>query len=127
MRNNNINYDDLIKSINYSIVQNKLLQKAIKKIEDLGFGIVIGSEIEFYLFDFDYKDLQDFIKIEIRKEKAHLQYEVDFGPYNDVYTLIKKMKHFIRESKNYAKNKIDFSPKPIENDYGNGMHFHINE
>jgi glutamine synthetase len=124
--NNNINYDDLIKSINDSIVQNKLLQKAIKKIEDLGFKIVIGSEIEFYLFDFDYKDLQDFTRIEIRKEKANLQYEVDFGPYDDTYTLIGKMNNFIQESKNYAKNKIDFSPKPIENDYGNGMHFHIN-
>lgn len=124
--NNSINYDTLAKSINDFVVQNKLLQKAIKKVEELGFKIIFGSEIEFYLFDFDYKNLQDFLKLEIKKEKAALQYEVDFGPFSDADFLIKKMKHFMEKSKKYTKNKINFSPKPVANDYGNGMHFHIN-
>jgi len=123
---NNTNYDHLIKSISDSVIQNKLLNKIVEKVENLGFKIILGAEIEFYLNDFDYNYLQKFLKTEIKLEKAKNQYEVDFGPFSGTDELIERINWFIDTSKNYTQNKIDFSPKPMTNDYGNGMHFHIN-
>ena len=96
---------------------------------------VIATEIEFYLHNSIEKQALEIIKEEcekakieyaaIEKERGKEQYEVSFKHSKDV----KKIIHDTELFKSLMKERFvgaDFSAKPLADDYGSGLHIHLN-
>lgn len=117
--------------------------KATEKylFDDFSLHPVIASEIEFYLFDSETKDLSLFwdeiraacakysIKIyNIEKERGKEQYEVSLFPERDVEKIIRDtdlLKKIICDIAKDYNLRADFSAKPLADDFGSGLHIHI--
>lgn len=76
---------------------------------------ILGYEIEFYS--------QRPLEIEVQKEKGKNQYEINRGPFDNVWECIK----YIERDRELLKELgADLSPKPFKDDYGSSMHLHLN-
>lgn len=109
---------------------NKLRQVVKTLKEDFGLTASIGIELEFYLNDI--KDLSSFeqeIGYQLKSEKGHDQYEIDFPPSLFLLNYLKQVENTRELIKYWAKSQggqADFSSKPSQNDYGSAMHVHLN-
>ena len=87
-------------------------------------------EIEFYLQDFtNIKSLEQDIGIRIEEEKGQDQYEIDIGPCRSMKDVIERHQRLTQQISTYVHNKggkAIFTAKPFIEDYGNGMHIHVN-
>lgn len=80
-----------------------------------GLKPIVGYEIEFYV--------QEPLKMEVKKEKGQNQYEINKGPFDNVWECIK----YIETDRIMLKAAgVDLSPKPFKDDYGSSMHLHLN-
>lgn len=110
--------------------QNKSLENLCNIISQNFGTVLIGAEIEFYLSnDIDIKEFQKKLEYKIIKERAEMQYEIILPPENNLIQLINKISVAIEQvqkiSKNFNTDTL-FTPKPFLDNYGNGLHFHIN-
>ena len=102
---------------------------------------VIATEIEFYLFGSEDRDLNDFwaevreacersgITIfNMEKERGREQHEVSLAPTRDIPKIIsdtERLKTILGEAASAHKMRADFSAKPVADDHGNGLHVHV--
>lgn len=132
-----------------------LLKQAIQKAEDMGVSIHVGNEFEFYLFEQGTKNPMDqagymdiapddcgedvrrqicsyLSAMDVEPEASHHeqgpgQNEIDFR-YQDPLIAADHAATFRWVVKTVAQSNgltADFSPKPLEDQPGNGMHMHI--
>jgi len=93
----------------------KNLSSLLEIYAQKGWGPILGYEIEFYS--------QDFLEIEVQKEKGTNQYEINKGPFDSVWECISS----IQQNRTLLKSLgADLSPKPFKDDYGSSMHLHFN-
>lgn len=93
-------------------------QKLVKLLDiyaQRGLKPILGYEIEFYS--------QFTLKLEVQKEKGQNQYEINKGPFDNVWECIKSIE---KDRKLLKELGADLSPKPFEDDYGSSMHLHLN-
>lgn len=118
---------EIIDSISKYANTHKFLEKLLDlfKIE-LGLRPILGTEIEFYYL-LKSENLPDIIMksfSHIKKEKGEGQFEIDIYPKEHFMDNLEDVRH----AKTILTN-IDFislDAKPLPDDYGNSMHFHLN-
>lgn len=91
------------------------LAKLLEIYAQKGLKPILGYEIEFYS--------KDLLEIEVQKEKGQNQYEINKGPFDNVWECIKSIEVNRKLLKGLG---ADLSPKPFKNDYGSSMHLHLN-
>ncbi|MCC8416314.1 MAG: glutamine synthetase [Rickettsia endosymbiont of Gnoriste bilineata] len=107
------------------------LQKIINKFPT-NYSLIpcIGVEIEFYLSkNIDSLELQTLLGITVKKEKGDNQFEIDLPPSTNIIEYIGKISSTKSKIQIIAKKlqgKVNFSAKPLPNDYGSSIHFHVN-
>lgn len=115
----------------------------IKKIQEIitdKYNLVplIGVEIEFYILPNDKENdaekliriIETEMKIEIQKERGKGQYEFTIAPESNFVNLTNKINQYKEIilnvcHKNTAHMQIDFSPKPLNNDYGSSAQYNL--
>lgn len=114
---------------------------ADKIFADFALCPVVASEIEFYLFGSDGRDLSEFwgdvkascaeASIEIfsvEKERGHEQQEISITPSKDIDKIaadtVRIRKIVIQVAKKLGMN-ASFAAKPVADDFGNGLHIHV--
>lgn len=136
----------------YSGCPRTFLKDVTQKLENLGFRLLVGPEIEFYLFKngqlldnqkyFDLEENQDLAQVKqailqtlrnvgidiekIHHEVAPGQYEVSIR-YNNALKMADQVvltKHIIKKVAHQFGLKANFMPKPIATENGSGMHIH---
>lgn len=110
--------------------QNKSLEN-LSHIIVKNFGtLLVGAEIEFYFSnEVDIKEFEKKLGYKIIKERADMQYEIILAPEADLILLIRKISIAIEQLQKIGKSfntDILLDPKPFKDNYGNGLHFHIN-
>jgi glutamine synthetase len=103
--------------------QNKKLENLIQDYLNLDMRPIFGYELEFYLPDDNYQEVEKKLNVQLQKEKGKYQYEINQGPFFEVKNLL--------ESIDFFKNKLNslganLTPKPLLDDYGSSMHLHFN-
>ncbi|AVP87620.1 glutamine synthetase [Candidatus Phycorickettsia trachydisci] len=83
--------------------------------EQKGLKPILGYEIEFYA--------REPLGIEVQKEKGKDQYEINKGPFDNVWECIESIE---RDRILLKAAGADLSPKPFKDDYGSSMHLHLN-
>lgn len=134
-----ISYSKLINDLANNLQKNKALEKIIALLKlKHNLTPIIGVEIEFYLnqkidiSQFELlvnNDLHTVYELKIKKEKGNNQFEINLPPSHDLIKYIQEIstiKDILRKAAFQLGCSVIFSPKPIQDDYGNSMHFHIN-
>lgn len=107
----------------------RLEQLQARFYEVLQLTIIVGIELEFYLFDVDPARLEKLIGYHIKKENGNNQYEIEFTPTAHVSKLAREVERIRSGIMDFGKllgGGAEFSPKPFADDYGSSMHIHIN-
>ncbi len=108
---------------------------------DFDLRAITASEIEFYLFGSDGKDLAPFwdevraaclaagINIfKIEKERGHEQYEISLLPNRSAEKTVQDtlaLKGIVRNTAHKYAMQASFASKPLANDFGSGLHIHV--
>jgi len=108
---------------------------------DFDLRSVTASEIEFYLFGSDGKDLSDFwddvkssctasdINIfKIEKERGHEQHEVSLAPSHSAEKTVHDtlaLKEIITTAARKHSIEASFAARPLAGDFGSGLHIHV--
>jgi glutamine synthetase len=109
-------------------------------LSDFGLHPVVASEIEFYLFGSQLRDLSQFregVKAEclasgiqiynIEKERGCEQHEISLCPDRDIEKMVRdtnSLKVIITNTASKYDMQADFSAKPLADDFGSGLHIH---
>ena len=98
---------------------------------------VVATEIEFYLFGSQGRDLMDFWQavqsfslpiVKYEKEKGFEQFEVAMQPTANIEKVIsntERLKALITALASDNGMRASFDAKPLENDVGSGLHIHV--
>ncbi len=121
---------NFIDKLSNHLQKNNQLEKIIDQLQ-INYGLIacIGVEIEFYLSkNIDVTEFEKLLAIKVKKEKGPNQFEIDLPPSTNIIDYIEqinntKYKMLIIAEK--LQGSIDFSAKPLPNNYGNAMHFHV--
>ncbi len=110
-------------------------------LRDFGLRAITASEIEFYLFGSHGQDLSffwdgirkickdkniDIFKIE--KERGNEQYEISLSTCNDPEKTASdsnELKTIVTDLAGKYSMQANFTAKPVENDFGSGLHINI--
>ncbi len=108
---------------------------------DFDLRAITASEIEFYLFGSDGKDLSSFwdeVKsscasaeidlFKIEKERGREQYEISLKPCYSAEKTVQdtlKLKEIINAISAQYSIQASFAAKPVHNDFGSGLHIHV--
>ena len=97
---------------------------------DLGLSPIIGVELEFYLDSVvDTGILSGMMSRHFKRERGTNQFEVDFGPSDDLLALVQEVENFrviLQKQAQKLGGWASFEAKPYINDFGSAMHIHIN-
>lgn len=106
---------------------NRLVHLSQHFLKDYNLIAKFGVEIEFYLNDgCNVNQLSRDIGSEIISEKGSNQYEINIEPSTDLTNYANVIFDVMSSIKYHTDNKVDFTAKPYENDYGSSMHYHFN-
>lgn len=112
---------DIQKLSDHAKKNNLLENLCTSLLKDFSLIPCIGVEIEFYSNKNDISNAP----FTFKKEKGKNQFEIDLPPIQDMISCVNQIEEAKIKLKSWD-HDIDFRSKPISDDYGNAMHFHVN-